>query len=491
MPGRSSFARVSTRKPSSCRWLAASVGTAGATALIAGGHAWWVFTQDADRVPYQAPAAAVLCLMGVWQLAIASRLWRNGAPPRLPVFVTAGVVAKWLFVGMVLAYAWALCLGPDDHARYLFQAVVAAWCAVGAAVAFTPPRTIEAWCQGARGGAARFGARAVVAAAFVAAVVEGGTRLVDMASDQSLSGVYMAQSLKLAPGEVRGGRPVNRMGYWDQEFEIMARPGRYRVAVVGDEVALSGTAHTNFLEQLERRVPGIEIYNFSLPSAGLRDYAAQLVHDVTAFRPDLVLAIISVGNDITHQVPPPSRFDWHGLKVYQGLVRTSVLSASMAQAAPVKAKGYESHLDLLADRLEVCRTPIQSDTEAHWREAATSLDRLVRRCRKREIPLALVLAPEEFQVSSVVCGAVSRRLGCLPGQIDVELPQRRLKAFANELRLPVLDLLPYFRAKTEALFTQDSAVWTDAGHAAAVEAIGGWLGKSFGAAIAATAQASN
>ena len=56
---------------------------------------------------------------------------------------------------------------------------------------------------------------------------------------------------------------------------------------------------------------------------------------------------------------------------------------------------------------------------------------------------------------------------------------------AEELELPVLDLLPYFRAAQSCTYARDDGMWNDQGNQVAGEAIGGWLQARFGATILA------
>ena len=45
---------------------------------------------------------------------------------------------------------------------------------------------------------------------------------------------------------------------------------RLLLAVIGDEITLSGSHESNFLTRIERSLDGVEIYNFGLPRSGPR-----------------------------------------------------------------------------------------------------------------------------------------------------------------------------------------------------------------------------
>ncbi len=328
----------------------------------------------------------------------------------------------------------------------------------------------------------------VVAVLLLAAEV--GLRLVERANGGRLPGEHFAASLKLSPGSHFAGRSVNRLGYWDDEFQAEPSPGVFRVAVLGDGMTLSGSYQTNCLSRLEQSLPGIEICHFGLPSASPREYAAQFVLEVAQFQPHLVLAFFSVRDDVTGQ-SPRAAFDWHG-------VRLARLATAWLPECPSKnctideansTAGYEDYLRQCAQRLAVCRTPINDELECLWRQSLAQLGDLLRQCRRRELPLALVVVPAEYQVDRRLCATLSRRAGYESGQIDLELPQRRLAQFAFAHELPLIDLLPHLRAAEESPYLRLASFWKDVGHALAGQALRGWLQAHFGENISAVTRA--
>jgi hypothetical protein len=321
----------------------------------------------------------------------------------------------------------------------------------------------------------------IVAICGVLAATELSLQAIDRATGDAIVG-----RLKLQPGSAFHGGIVNRHGYWDEEFETSPRPGRFRVAAIGSSVPLSGTSASNCLALLERRVPGIEVYNFGVPEIGPSNYAAQLKADVAGFRPDLVLAFISIGDDITTAplgAEAPSAFDWRSLRSLQWIGGTLGLStriASPCDSVPSAPADYEGYLRHSAHRLAICRTPIEPAMHQRWRQTMGHLDGLVRACRRRSIAVALVLVPSEFQVCPGLCETLSRRVGYEANQIDLELPQRRLAGFAHERSLPVLDLLPHFRASASSPYNRHQCQLSDHGNQLVTETIGGWLQTRFG-----------
>src|SRR5207248_1969632 len=101
-------------------------------------------------------------------------------------------------------------------------------------------------------------------------------------------------------------------------------------------------------------------------------------------------------------------------------------------------------------RLAVCRTPIDAEMHGRWNSTFLRLDQLIGGCRAQQLPLALVVVPSQFQVNASLCETLRRRMGYARGQLDLDLPQRRLMVFAEGRSLPVLDLLPYLRRCDES-----------------------------------------
>jgi len=149
---------------------------------------------------------------------------------------------------------------------------------------------------------------------------------------------------------------------------------------------------------------------------------------------------------------------------------------------------YEGYLRWCGQRLAICRKPIDDELERLWRDSLAQLDDLIGQCRRRKLPLALVVAPAEFQVDRRLCETLRRRAGYETGQLDLELPQRRLAQFAFAHELPLVDLLPHFRASETSPYLRQAANWNEHGHALAGQVLGGWLQVHYGEDIAVVAR---
>ena len=448
----------------------------------------WLHAQRIDPQPFRAPAAVLLVLLGALQLRCARCAWERRAgllrhPDRL-------LFLKGAFAGAVLCYVAGLFLGPDPNIGYLFCAAVAGWYTLALWLLIMRPQWAARASQylshrtlGRTNQALFTGICAVVAA-------ESIVRLYSLVAGDPLPETYVAKVHALPPGQEFRGRQVNTLGYWDKEFKASPRPGIFRIAVLGDGVTLSGTPETNCLAQIERRVPDVEVYNFGIPRAGPREYAAQLMHDVVRFRPDLVITFISVGDDLTEELPLPGWFDWRGLRMYQlGARKTSLGERFVGDRADSPDVSRETYLRRCSSHLAVCRTPIDGCMTARWQETNSHLAQMVRFCRRQEMHLALVVVPGPFQVNPTLCDALRRQAGYKPEQVDLHLPQRRLAALAAEQGMPVVDLLPYFNSSSQTPYERYQREFNDYGNQVAADVVGRWIEQHYRTQIASARHA--
>jgi hypothetical protein len=99
--------------------------------------------------------------------------------------------------------------------------------------------------------------------------------------------------------------------------------------------------------------------------------------------------------------------------------------------------------------------------------------------------VSLVVTPSRFQVDPLLFKTLVRRQGLSVEQYDLELPQRYLADYAQQRRLPVLDLLRPLRSGGSKLYERNTAMWNDRGNQSLAAAIGGWLESCYGGQLAA------
>ena len=399
-----------------------------------------------------------------------------------------------MFLGVVGSYLVALAIGPRPGVSWMFLAGTALWSVLILLPLVAEPQSLAEWRKLVNGRRPR--RAGLIAYAMLVAVVslEVALRLASLSGASSLLAETPAQPQRLShparSSHASGESEIKLVNWMANEdlhsvptkpAELSTEPATFRVAVVGDEMTLSGSADSNCLAQLEAQLAGVEIHNFSLPQAGPRQYATQLIRQVEAVKPNLVLLFVSLSDDITAESPRLSFFDWRSLQTARLVARLAHVSAAndAQQPSPSDADEAQAYLSRAGAELAICRTPLSDRMRARWKVALTDLDALAERCRAKQLPLAIVAVPPQFQVNVALCETLRRRQGCDSSDIDLELPQRRLAAFAAERQVPLLDLLPYLRRAERPVYERNAAGWNDAGNAVAAEALGGWLSSQF------------
>lgn len=296
--------------------------------------------------------------------------------------------------------------------------------------------------------------------------VEALIRLSEYGAGATLSDRQSVAACKLPAGAWWRGRNINSSGYWNRELDGAApAEGVKRIALLGDSTLLAGDADTNVAARLERSSPHLEVDQLALPSAGPREFAAQFAGDVVQRKPSTVVACLPM-TPIAATKPADARLaQWHTLHLLQSLVETSPARADQIHLAPNFAEplDYDTFVRRGSAGIAACRLADDAAAETRRREAQDAVARLAEGCRKQNIKLVLVLVPGEFQYSPQLTAAFCRRQELEPAALDLELPQRRWRAFAEHVGVPTIDLLPAFREAKDVLYLPNSAQWNDRG----------------------------
>lgn len=425
------------------------------------------------------PAGWLLLAACAVQLRLVVRLARVHSPQASPLGKTFFLRLTWGIVA-----CWIACqVGGRIPSPEKLVALAGVWYSLCLArtLALLPGSNWQRW-------AARLHLRQVEQAAVAVAVLllagEAALRSVDWAGDRSLTARHVLAGIKLKPGTQYDGQSVNHDGYCDDEFDSASSAGQFRIAALGDETILAADRQASCLKMIERRQAGLRIYNFAMPGCHPIHYAHQVRLDVGRYRPELVLAFVSLGGDL--QPPQPNAvLAWQALCIARRLWRPPLAVPTSAADAELN---YEAYLRLTGHRLLLCRTPLNPKAQRRWNELLAELDELAHACRQKHAELALVLVPADYQVSPRLCQAAGRRMGCEASQLDLELPQRRLTAFAAEHDAGVIDLLPHFRAATEPAFCRNQQRLSAHGHRVASRVIGDWLAAHRAVSVATTAK---
>lgn len=456
MPGRTELRTATRNVPS--YWIKFAGLILVATICLAGGLDSLIqHFRAIEPRPYRAASGVLLVLCGLAQL----RLLVHG-PSRLRLPVLFNSQEQWwlLRFSLIVAsagYALALLIGPDTNLRYAFRA----WAAIGYTgclwylLARKTPASSSSWRHRWQFPRCESAATCIVV---LLLTVEIAMRLQAAVTNDAIGGIAIARRQAFDPGSLHRGRRVNQLGYWDDEFDARVHPERFRIAALGDSVVLGGDRETNCLEQMEAILPDTDVYNFTLPGLGPREYAAQLKCDVLTYHPDLVLLFVSIHDDVTYQMPLPDVFDWRGLRICQWGLQTIAAPASMWHSpgsGGTAIDGFPRTEHDQITRFAVCRTPIEDHVEQRWQRTLSHLSTMVDLCLEHDLPLALVFVPAAFQVDANLRRRICLRGGYEDSHVDLRLPQRRLISFASQNEIPALDLLPEITEAADYMYEAD------------------------------------
>lgn len=303
-----------------------------------------------------------------------------------------------------------------------------------------------------------------------------------------------------APGEFSGAddRHINRYGFRDRDYPVTKPAGVRRILGVGDSFVYGAVPMAdNFLRITERLFnagapdDSTEVLLLGAPGYSPENEAALLENFGLSVDPDLVVLNFYVGNDIggipvRGEVIAGRMYYPHSPVGWLNLLRKSRLfqmtESMVYRRLKDRVRGDEAralsdttlcnplYLKMVGNNLPVYRTPIPRRMEELWGEATGYLDRIVAVCRERNVPLLLVLIPAEEQVDPRVRDRILAGLSLDPGDYDFDLPQRRLRGWADDRGVRVLDLLLVMRSENRPdsrLYLPCDTHWNEHGNAVA------------------------
>lgn len=315
------------------------------------------------------------------------------------------------------------------------------------------------------------------------ALGEGSLRLLSAHSSNALLVPNALDSFRLEPGRDYGaGLRGNRFGYPGPDHDLHRPSGSFRIAALGDSFAIGPAVafEDNYLTRLERIIPGAEVLNFGVAGTGPREYLEILHAHALAFDPDLVLVSFFVGNDVTESLAVPRGLDPHQFSLYLALHRGLRILHRSSQQHGITDRlagaqfSEDQFLEIEARRLEVCRTPVREALEKKWDRALNRLKAITQTCAAARARCAVILIPDEFQVNKQVLEAARTRAGMAEQDLNLELPQTRVRELLTGNETPCLDLLPVFRKNPDTYAPRDTH-WNASGNHLAAQEIARWL----------------
>jgi hypothetical protein len=290
-------------------------------------------------------------------------------------------------------------------------------------------------------------------------------------------------------------------------------PGARRVLVLGDSFVFGWgvTAQESVVGRLQQALgPSVEVLNGGHNGWGPDNEALFLEKEGPSLRPELVLAVVYVGNDLWNVLSGPDRaFESEGLlnsrpgvlqrwnrALLPGRIADEPLPGTHESATPSLVGRLLRHSRawlFVSRRLALARSrrafpagtarPLTPrDAEAvfirqdppefveGWRLVRARLAEMDAWSQAHRARFAVVVAPAAAQVEPTRWAEARRRYGLRDEDFDLEKPQRLLEAMGKAAGYPVIDLLPGLRAAAASgpplYFTIDPH-WNPRGHEAA------------------------
>ncbi len=266
------------------------------------------------------------------------------------------------------------------------------------------------------------------------------------------------------PGHSHYGFYLNSQGYYDSEF-FPSSTSDYVITLLGDSFAYGIVPYKfNFVTVAEKKLQEnrpknfsrVAIHNFGIPAIGMPEYVYLLEKEVLAYSPNLVVLCVFVGNDFVLNSPKLVHRDFSNWWIYRLPKRLSISyqqkkknsnQVQVAISPPRTHNGSQEHptftrekfLEIENDRLVFCQINNPA-VENNYRGFFKVLDHIHWLAKER---LLLVILPDEYQVNDQLYQTLLEKKQA--SDYYREYPQKKIKEYCLENKLPFLDLLPALR----------------------------------------------
>jgi lysophospholipase L1-like esterase len=313
---------------------------------------------------------------------------------------------------------------------------------------------------------------------------------------------------------------INRDGFRGPDATLERPAGTYRIALLGDsyvqgfDVVYDQTVG----EVLERRLATlrgspVEVLNFGVGGYGTGQELLTLQHKVWKYSPDLVLLLVTPGNDISDNSRPLKRYDYIPYYVFRD--SSLVLDTNFLQSPGYQTRALwtgwlqgviqHSRLVQLLNRVrhvqrrerlrndaaeesqdggrlaDILRPPTTPEWQTAWAVTEGLLRMMRDECKRKHVPFAMVTLSNGLQVSPLRDKKKEylRRIAAP----DFYYADRRLKEFGQREGIPVFNLAPTMSPMAEQRqvyfhsFEDQLGIghWNREGHRVAGELIAEWV----------------
>lgn len=283
---------------------------------------------------------------------------------------------------------------------------------------------------------------------------------------------------------------MNGEGFFDSKHQVVKPPGRKRILFLGDSFTIGfGVSRKNrYTDRIREYLPpGFEVINMGMWGWSTDQELLVLREEGLKYSPDVVVLAMFV-DDISN---------CHFFSVNEGLFLKPKFSLSGENAlklgnVPVPNNRTKSLLyNIMLTRFYKLRNRIGVGSKFQKMGFFSVFDKAFLKEYKYTLPLRivsevqgvlksnqakllLVIIPYTDQfMKNKIYAAGKGAFGIPPERLDLGLPQKVIKLYCKRAGIPVLDLLPAFKAEygKEKLFFKRDLHWTVAGHRLAARTI--------------------
>lgn len=289
------------------------------------------------------------------------------------------------------------------------------------------------------------------------------------------------------------GYKLNSHGFKDVEYQVVKKPGTYRIVGIGDSFTFSVAPYPyNFLTLLEDTLhtmpalPPVELINMGICSTGPPHYLSIITEEALPLEPDMIVLSLFMGNDIAESSRDSRK---RKLFTYSYLASSlyyiyKIVSGMNQGGTPTSyGDGYtycdscstikpERYLDIENQRSYVFQRN-NAAFERHVKDAMYYLTKIDQLCKRQHIKLVVVLLPDEMQIDTNLRERV-RAYGKIPAAAwDNAQPNRVLSAALEKAGVPVVDLLNDFVAQPRGapLYLPNDSHWNIRGNRVAKDVL--------------------
>jgi hypothetical protein len=338
--------------------------------------------------------------------------------------------------------------------------------------------SLALWLFDHRRPALRFAAIAIVNLA----ILEVGLRVVNMVRPSFLFYDDGYNRYRGQPGAPFYDTRFNAAGFNDVDHQHI-RPTEVvrRIVAIGDSFVVGVVPYaSNYLTLVERELSAearTEVIKLGIAGTGPAEYLAMLVNEGLAYRPDMVLANVFIGNDLEES----------GRRLYEysytaTLARSLWRLGSGRSAIGATSGGADRYDDTKPTfsrerflEIEVDRSWIYTDAARVDAAVTSVVDRLrtmQEAARRSGATFAVIIIPDEAQVRQDLQAEVRRAAGAGTSP-QFDRPNRVLVRALEAAGISALDLLPVFQrdGQTTTLYKPSDTHWNLAGNRLAAETI--------------------